>query len=138
MKLWAKYLTIGWSIVCVAIVIVSYQLMKSHFVEEDYEITTVLKVPEKIPSTDKESHDIEMIGEFLFSGKDVFDTVSITKKEFVEKIKKAKGITIETKTKIKDNSIFLILPLYTFAIWMIPILVFSLVGLLFSKKKEVK
>jgi hypothetical protein len=138
MKLWAKYLTIGWSIVCVAIVIVSYQLMKSHFVEEDYEISTVLKVPEKIPSTDKESHNIEMIGEFLFSGKDVFHTVSITKKEFVEKIKKAKGITIETKTKVKDNSIYLILPLYAFAIWMIPILVFSLVGLLFLTKKEVK
>ena len=52
MKIWAKYLTIGWSIVTVAIVIVSFQLMKSHFIEEDYEVMMVYKVPEKMPATD--------------------------------------------------------------------------------------
>jgi hypothetical protein len=138
MKIWAKYLTIGWFIVCVAIVIVSFQLMKSHFVEEDYEVMMVYKVPEKMAATDKFTHDWEAVAENLFYNKDVFDTISITKKEFVDRMKKAKGVTIESKTKIKDKSVYLLLPLYAFAVWTIPILVFSLVGLLFSRKTEPK
>jgi hypothetical protein len=121
----------------VAIVLVSFQLMKSHFIEEDYEVTTVFKVPEKLPATANMSN-WEFVGEDLFSGKDAFDAISITKKEFVDRMKKAKGVTIDSKTKIKDKSVYLYLPLYAFVVWMIPIVVFSLVGLLFSRKTEDK
>lgn len=138
MKIWAKYLTIGWSIVTVAIVIVSFQLMKSHFIEEDYEVMMVYKVPEKMAATDNVPGHWETISENLFYNKDVFDTISITKKEFIDRMKKAKGVTIESKTKIKDKSVYLFLPLYAFAVWTIPIVVFSLVGLLFSRKAEGK
>jgi hypothetical protein len=131
MKIWAKYLIIGWSIVTVGIIIVSFQLMKNHFIEETYEVWVVYKDLE-------EAGDLELIAQDLFYNKDVFDTLnpSITKKEFVERMKKAKRITIESKNKIKDKSIYLFLPLYAFAVWMIPILVFSLIGLLFSRKAE--
>jgi len=144
MKIWAKYLTIGWSIVTVAIVIVSFQLMKSHFIEEDYEVMMVYKVPEKMPATDKFPHDWEAVAENLFYNKTdplgllEFNTISITKKQFVDRMKKAKGVTIESKTKIKDKSAYLFLPLYAFGVWAIPILLFSLVGLLFSRRTEVR
>lgn len=132
-RIWAKYLIIGWSAVSVAIVIVSFQLMKSQFVEEDYGVTTVYKLPEKTPGT-----SWELIGESLFHNNDISDSISITKKEFVDRMKKAKGVVIESKTKIKDKTVYLLLPLYAFAVWIIPILVFSLVGLLFSRKTESK
>jgi hypothetical protein len=138
MKLWAKYLIIGWSIVTVAIVIVSFQLMKSHFIEEDYEIMMVYKEPEKMPASDNGPGHWEAVAENLFFNKDVFDTIAITKKEFVDRMKKAKGVTIDSKTTIKDKSVYLFLPLYTFLVWTIPILVFSLVGFLFSRKAEDK
>lgn len=138
MNIWAKYLTIGWSIVTVAIVIVSFQLMKNQFIEEDYEVMMVYKVPEKMATTDNVPSHWEAVAENLFYNKDIFDTISITKKEFVERMKKAKGVTIESKNKIKDKSVYLFLPLYAFAVWTVPILVFSLVGLLFSRKAEVK
>jgi hypothetical protein len=135
-KAWAKYLIVGWSIVSVAIVIVSFQLMKGHFIEEDYEITMIYKIPEKVVMTN--DTQIELLGQPLFQGKDIFDNLSITKKEFVERMKKAKGITIESRNKIKDKLVYLFLPLYAFAVWMIPTVVFALVGLLFSRKAEVK
>ena len=53
-------------------------------------------------------------------------------------MKKAKGITIRPRTNVKDESIYLFLPLYAFAVWMLPVLVFSLVGLLFSRNDEVR
>lgn len=144
MKIWAKYLTIGWSVVSVGIVIVSFQIIKDSYLEEDYEVMMVYKVPEKVAPTDKFPSEWEAVGEWeavaenLFFGKNVFNTLSITKKEFVDRMKKAKGVTIKSKNKIKDKSIYLLLPLYAFTVWSIPIFVFSLVGLLFSRRNEPK
>ncbi len=138
MRIWARYLIIGWSIVSVAIVIVTFQLMKSHFIEEDYEVTLVYKTPEKVKSLSNPEKEWEIVAESLFSGKDVYETISITKKEFIERIKKAKSVTIESKSKVKDTSIYLFFPIYAFIVWTIPVLVFSLLGLLFSKKDEAK
>ena len=151
MKIWAKYLIIGWSIVTFAIVIVSYQLTKSWFTE--YEIMAVYKVPEKMATTNN-APGWEVVAKDLFyiegdplalmpgSGVEMpgvgVETTSITKDEFLDKMKKAKGITIRPRTNVKDESIYLFLPLYAFAVWMLPVLVFSLVGLLFSRNDEVR
>lgn len=138
MKSWTKYLIIGWSIVSVGIIIVSFQLMKNDFIQEDYEIMMIYKTPEKIPPTEKFPNEWEVLAEDLFYGKDVFDTLSITKKQFADRMKKAKGVTIESKNKVKDKSVYVFLPLYAFAVWAIPILVFSLLGILFYRKGEAK
>jgi len=112
--------------------------MKSHFIEEDYEVTLVYKTPEKVKSATNSDKEWEIVAESLFFGKDVFDTISITKKEFIERIKKAKSVTIESKNKVKDTSVYLFFPIYAFIVWSIPVLVFSLIGLLFSRKNETK
>jgi hypothetical protein len=143
MKVWAKYLIIGWSVVSAAIIIVSFQIMKSEYIEEDYQVMMVYKVPEKEKVEGSAGH-WEAVAENLFYTKtdplNLLDYISpvLTKKEFVEKMKKAKGITIESISKIKDKIIYVYLPIYAFAVWMIPILVFSLIGLLFSRKAESK
>jgi|GEM_PF-2599355 hypothetical protein len=134
MKVWIKYLIIGWSIACVGIVIVSFQLMKSHFIEEDYFITATLKEPVK--ETLKDGREWTQTGEMLFGYGDVFNEIALTKKEFVDRMKKAKGITIESKNTVRDNLIYIVLPIYVFTIWAIPILVFSLVGLIFDRGKK--
>ncbi len=134
MRTWMKYLVIGWSIISVGIIIISFQFMKKDFIEEAYEIYTVYKTPEK----ENSSSNWETIGENLFYEKDDHDLFNkfISKEEFVERMKKAKGINIYTKNRIKDRSIYVQLPLYAFAVWAIPILVFSLVGSLFTKKHD--
>ncbi len=129
MKTLIKYLIVGWSIVTISIIIISYQIMKEEFIQEDYFISFPLKNPEKI------SDKITLIAEGLFGrDKDGYPTV-LTKKEFVEKIKKAKGVTIESQNKVKNKLIFLFLPLYSFTVWAVPILIFSLIGILFGKNK---
>jgi len=138
MKVWAKYLVVGWSVIAAAIVVVSFTLMKSHFVEEEYEIMMAYKVPEKVAAANNTQSDWELVGENLFQGQDAFDSISITKKQFVERMRKAKGVTIESKQRVKDNALYLYLPLYAFAVWMMPILVFSLLGMLFSGKAQTK
>ena len=134
MGTWAKYLIIGWSMVSIGIIIVAFQVMEEDFIEKDFDVVMIYKTPEKA-SADLPSN-LTAIGEDLFYGKDEFDNLSITKEQFVERMKKAKGITIQSKNRIKDRSIYIYLPIYGFAIWAIPILVFSLLGNLFIKKRD--
>lgn len=140
MRTWMKYLIIGWSIVSVGIVIISFQVMKPDFIQEDYRIDLVFKTPEKVaPNVERITEELfagktTLTTEELFSGKDVFDKISITKEEFVDKIKKAKVITLESKTNV-NKDIYMVLPIYSFIIWCIPILVFSLVGVIFGRGK---
>ena len=134
MKDWTKFLIIGWSIVSVGIIIVSFQIMKEDFIQEDYTIMMLLKTPERFAPTEEFPEGIVFDAQNLFHGKDIFDEFSITKKQFVERIKKAKEVTIESKNKIEDKSIYILLPLYAFGVWAIPIIVFALIGILFTKK----
>jgi hypothetical protein len=141
MKTWMKYLVIGWSIASVGIIIVSFQLIKSNVIKEHHTITMVYKTPEKPAAIDKVPIGWEVIAEELFHEKDVFDRLSvldptITKLEFVDKIKKAKGLTIESKRNITDNSIYIFFPIYSFFVWGLPILVFSLIGVIFGREKK--
>jgi hypothetical protein len=134
MRTWIKFLIIGWSIVSVGIIIVSFQLTKNVFIQEDYQILIEHKGPPanawKPPETDiVVSNNPGIFDQFIF------ETESITKQDFVNMMKKAKSVTIESKNKIKDNSIYLLLPIYAFTIWGLPILVFSGVGIIFGRGK---
>jgi len=134
MKDWIKFLIIGWSIVSLGILIVSFQIMKEDFIQEDYEIMMIYKTPEKIAPTENFPHEWEAVAENLFYGKDIFDNIAITKKQFVERMKKAKGVTITSKNRIKNRSVYTFLPVYAFGIWALPIIVFSLIGIVFTQK----
>lgn len=133
MKIWIKYLIIGWSIMCIGIIVVSYQIMKFNFVNEEYEITMSYKVPAKIPSQESKANDWIIVAETLFP-QGLVDQAFTTQKEVKEKLMKAKGVTIKSKNEVKDNLIYVFLPLYAFIIWAFPILIFSLIGILFGKK----
>jgi len=139
MRAWIKYLIIGWSIVSLGIVIVSFQLMKAHYIEEGYEIMMVHKPTrmqlDKIPG-EPDKFIEGTIAESLFNDPNPYRNMSITKEEFVERMKKAKGVTIESKRMVKDKSIYLFFPLYSFIIWGLPILIFSLVGTIFGREKR--
>jgi hypothetical protein len=79
MKQWTKYLVIGWSIVSIGVIIVSFQILKTDYIQDDYEIMIVLKTPEKIA----EFPNVELLAENIFSCRDAFGTISITKKNLL-------------------------------------------------------
>ena len=136
MKEWIKFLIIGWSIVSVGIIIVSFQMMKEDYIQEDYTIMMLLKTPERFGVSEEDPEGIfHWNAENLFLGeRGIFDENSITKKEFVERMKKAKGVEITSKNYIVDKSIYIFLPIYAFGVWAIPIIVFTLIRVVFTQK----
>ncbi len=122
---WMKYLVIGWSIVCVGIALFTYPIMKKQFIDEDYEIYLPFKEPVKVG---KNSYQLT---EPLFQQDE-----HITKKQMVSRLQNTniENITITTVQKRFDDRIYVILPLFTFFVWFVPVTVFSLVGVLFTRR----
>jgi hypothetical protein len=127
MTTWMKYLVIGWSIVCVGIALFTYPIMKKQYIDEDYEIYLPLKEPVKVG---KNSY---RLSESLFQQDE-----RITKKQLVSRLENTniENITITTIQKRFDDRIYIVLPLLTFLVWFIPVMVFSLVGILFSRRTD--
>jgi hypothetical protein len=127
MTTWMKYLVIGWSIVCVGIMLFTYPIMKKQYIDEDYEIYLALKEPVKVG---KNSY---RLSESLFQQDE-----RITKKQMVSRLQDTniENITITTIQKRFDDRIYIVLPLFTFLVWVIPVTVFSLVGVLFSRRTD--
>ena len=139
MKTWIKYLIIGWSIACSGIFIVSYQMLKSEAIVERHSVTLI---PASIGDSGPK-YDWETVGDNLF-GRDLVDKKidplslyepSITKQEFVHKVKNAKGMIIESKTRAIGKIIYVLFPIYAFAIWAIPITVFLVLGMIFGREE---
>jgi hypothetical protein len=135
MKTWMKYFIIGWSIACVGIFIVSFQMLKSESLVERHTVTLIPESPESA-----QGDDWETVGKYLF-GSDLvekkmdpfsFHEPSITQREFVYKMKKAKGVIIESKTRVMGKILYVVFAIYAFAIWAIPITAFMILGLIFS------
>lgn len=140
MKTWMKYLIIGWSIACVGIFIVSYQMLKSEAIVERHSVTLIPRSPENATP----AYDWEAAGDDLF-GRDIVDKKidplsfyepSITKQEFVHRMKNAKGVIIESKTRAIGKIIYVLFPIYAFAIWAIPITVFLVLGMIFGREER--
>jgi hypothetical protein len=127
MTTWMKFLVIGWSIVCVGIMLFTYPIMKKQYIDEDYEIYLALKGPVKVG---KNSY---RLSESLFQQDE-----RITKKQMVSRLQdiNIENITITTIQKRFDDRIYIVLPLFTFLVWVIPVTVFSLVGVLFSRRTD--
>lgn len=154
MNTWIKYLIIGWSIVSVGLVVLSFRVTKRSIIEEKYFISLPESIQHKISRiitprlpegfildmtnykkegfTDQEIFDytLKKLAEMLSDAK-----ITLTTKEFNTILKDVKELQIESQHKVKNPLEFYILfPLYAFLIWALPIIVFSLVGLVFSRK----
>ncbi len=127
MGIWTKYLIVGWSLITVGIILVSFQIMKYDLIKEDYELTEFLKTSETTPK------DVSIEGE-LFKD-NAFGEWAITKSEFISRIKNSEGIRLRSNHKIQYQKIYLYLPIYGFVVWSAPICVFALLGFLFGKAK---
>ncbi len=126
MKTWTKFLVIGWSVVCVGIVVVSFEIMKKDYVTEDYSIYAPQRVEKK-----EIDGDI-YLGAVLYTNPNEF----LSKEQFIERVKGAKAIELQSGHKI-NKSIYLYLPIYSFVIWAFPILVFVMLGYLFEKSSTI-
>lgn len=140
MKTWIKYLIIGWSIACAGIFIVSYQMLKSEAIVERHSVTLVPAAP----ANHAPAYDWEAVGDDLF-GRDLVDKKidplslyepTITKQDFVHRMKNAKGVVIESKTRAIGKIIYVLFPIYAFAIWAIPITVFLVLGMIFGGEER--
>ena len=128
MRIWMKYLIVGWSIITAGIILAAFQVMKYDFIKEDYEINEYLKNSELNPSGIS-------LEEELFKD-NAFGQWAITKSEFINRIKNSERIHLESNHKVQYRTIYLYLPIYGFIIWSVPIFVFSLLGYLFGKSKN--
>ena len=137
MKTYFKYLIIGWSIVSIVLVILSFQVMKKEFIEEKF----VLWMPSL-----KQAEGKYVFGEQLFQitleelGKKVkaryseysdLEDRDVGRRVF-DKYLKDKGLDVELR--YEPSIFYIVFPIYTFFIWALPVIVFSLVGIIFSRK----
>ena len=121
MKTWLKYLVIGWSIVCIGIVIVSFQIMKKDYVKDSYNIDLPMQSgPGLLP-----------IARIIFDN----ENEMLSKEQFIEVIKGCKSIELRSEHKVINRAIYLYLPIYSFIVWALPILVFAFLGIIFEKAK---
>ena len=137
MKTWMKYLVIGWSIVSVGLILVTFQIMKKDFIEERYFIKPPALLQNKINNAKEERYSNKEIYEYLV---DKYKELLIDKKmskntEELNDILKDEGILRIESQHRTESLIYLLLPAYTFLIWAVPIMVFSLCGLVFDKKR---
>jgi hypothetical protein len=110
-KAWIRMLVIGWSIVSVGIILVSYQVMKHGYVTEDYSV--------ELPLQGSFSGEITGISRLLYADR---DDQYLSKQQFLESIKDAKAINLHSSYTVKNQAIYLYLPIYSFVIWAFPIL----------------
>ena len=135
MNTWMKYLVVGWSIVSLGIILVSFQLMNKNLINENYIIPLPETLQAKISEAKKHDYTNQEVIDYLQDKfKELIDreTLSI-KAEELNKLLMTKELHIKSQHNV-DSIIYLILPIYAFGIWAIPILVFSIVGSIFSRK----
>ncbi|MBI4764277.1 MAG: hypothetical protein HY787_06710 [Deltaproteobacteria bacterium] len=124
MRTWTKLLVVGWSILCIGIIVVSFQIMKKDYVAETYSIWAPLLVPEKV------GDGVERLAAWLYPNQ---NERFLSKEQFIERVKGAKGVELKSEHTVKNKAIYLYLPIYSFVVWAFPILVFVAVGRLFEK-----
>ena len=135
MKTWMKYLVIGWSIVSVAVVVISFQIMREDIIEEEYYIPLPELLKAKIREAKQDGYNDQEIVDFLLNKLKELITqkkLSPTEEE-LNALLKTKEIQVRFHRNV-DPIFYIVLPIYAFLIWGIPILVFSLVGIMFSRK----
>ncbi len=95
MKIWNKYFIIGWSIINVGILIVSFQIMKSEFIKANIGI--------RVQATEAPSMGAQLSGtareRSLFKDSESF----ISKEEFLRRLKNEKGIIIDKKAVVSQR-----------------------------------
>lgn len=123
-----RYFVIGWSIVTIGILIVSYGIMKKDYVQEQYEIVLSTKDPEAFEVA------FSQVSANIFHYTDNEGVAHLTNKPTMLDNVDRKGIKVRSNNQVKNARIYLFLPIYAFLIWALPIAVFSLLGRLFLKR----
>lgn len=124
MRAFFKLLVIGWSIACIGIFIVSYKEMKLG--------SQSIKV------------ELNMLKESGGGWQDVLKIESLTEPpgvipKWFKEIAAQNPKTLEYReTNSLEGNFYFMLPIYCFGIWAIPILVFSVIGILFGKKEHLQ
>jgi len=150
MKTWMKYLVIGWSIVSVGLIMVTFQIMKKGFIEERYYIPLSESLPPefgtrktvegnelegfKVPEGYILKHKGRDLLEVIVKDKLAEQDIYLDDIEFDTLINGIKGINVVSSHRVKNTRILINGTIYAFLIWVLPILVFSLVGMIFSRK----
>lgn len=120
MKAFFKLLVIGWSIACVGIFIISYKEMKL--------------------GTQSTKVELNMLKPSGGGWQDVLKIESLTQPpgvipQWFKEIAVQNPESLEYReTNSLEGKFYFLLPMFCFAVWAFPILVFSTVGLLFGKR----
>lgn len=120
MKAFFKLLVIGWSIACIGVFVISYKEMKLGA----QSITVELNMLKPSGGGWQDVLKIESLTE----------PPNVIPKWFKEIAAQNPKSLEYRQTNNLERKFYLLLPTFCFAVWGIPILVFSSVGLLFGKK----
>jgi hypothetical protein len=110
--------------------------MKKEFIEEKYLIKPSALIQKKINNVKEEGYSNKEIYEFFVNNykKILIDKEIPKDAESINDLLKG-GSSFEVESQHKtDNLIYLLLPAYAFCIWAVPIIIFSLLGLVFKNK----
>ncbi len=135
MKTWMKYLIIGWSIVSVVVVLISFQIMREDIIEEEYYIPLPELLQTKIKEAKQDGYNDQEIVDFLLNQLEELITqkkLSPTEEE-LNALLKTKEIQVRFQRNV-EPILYIVLPIYAFLIWALPILVFSLIGTIFTRR----
>lgn len=122
MKAFFKLMVIGWSIACIGIFIISYKEMKLG--------VQSIKV------------ELYMLKPSGGGWEDVLKVESLTEPpgvipQWFKEIASQNPKSLEYReTHSLEGNFYLLLPIFCFAVWAVPISVFSILGLLFGKKEN--
>ena len=122
MKAFFKLLVIGWSIACIGIFIISYKEMKLG----TQSIKVELNMLKPSGGGWQEVLKIESL----------IEPPGVIPKWFKEVAAQNPKSLEYRETNSLEGMFYFLLPAFCFAVWAIPILVFSTVGLLFGKKDK--
>ena len=145
MRTYFKYLIICWSIICTALFFYLVKIMKIETTETKY----VIHPMKEGNITTKEIMDLEISPPpgFVIDKDSPLTTKELRQLERNFELKndyyalnlirllKEKGVEIEFKQGIKDAQFAVLFITFAFIVWAIPIVVFSLLGLMFGRSK---
>ena len=152
MKTYFKYLIIGWSIVCTVLFVYVTRIMKIETTKTKYIVRPMQDVNitagdlmelESVPYPTKNGKLIRVPVGTVPLGLTEEERLKIEKtfrskpSDYVNNLLKliqARGIQIEVEQEINDKTVLVATIILSFFVWSIPITVFSLLGLLFSRK----
>lgn len=125
MKTYFKLLIIGWSICSIPICFTLFSTVKTSYMEQRHYFV-ILKHPDR--------HTREDAKELHYIWKE-FERLGAINRQIEEMIKDKSDVGQYVEYTNVDSALYVWYPIMCFLIWSIPITVFSLLGILFERRK---